>query len=41
MISETATVKAMWALANYEEQEIMNVMTTNIANEITPSRFLD
>ena len=40
MISETATVKAMWALANYKVGDIKKVMTTNIANEITPSRFL-
>ena len=41
MISETATMKAMWALANYRIQEVKKVMTTNIANEITPSRFID
>jgi glutamyl-tRNA(Gln) amidotransferase subunit D len=35
MISETATVKAMWALANTED--VKKVMQENIANEISSS----
>jgi glutamyl-tRNA(Gln) amidotransferase subunit D len=36
MISETATVKAMWALANSEDVEAAkNVMQENLANEIS------
>jgi glutamyl-tRNA(Gln) amidotransferase subunit D len=37
MISETATVKAMWALANSEDVEgAKKIMQENIANEISP-----
>jgi glutamyl-tRNA(Gln) amidotransferase subunit D len=36
MISETATVKAMWALANNEDvEEAKKIMQENIANEIS------
>lgn len=36
MLTETATVKAMWALANFKDPcEIKQVMEDNIANEIT------
>jgi glutamyl-tRNA(Gln) amidotransferase subunit D len=36
MISETATVKAMWALANNEDvEEAKKIMQKNIANEIS------
>ena len=36
MLTETATVKAMWALANFKNpREIKQVMQDNIANEIT------
>jgi glutamyl-tRNA(Gln) amidotransferase subunit D len=36
MISETATVKAMWALANSEEVEVAKkIMQENLANEIS------
>ena len=34
--SETALVKAMWCLGNFkEEKEVIEIMTTNIANEFT------
>lgn len=33
--SETALVKAMWCLGNFEDKDILKVMTTNIANEFT------
>jgi glutamyl-tRNA(Gln) amidotransferase subunit D len=33
--SETALVKAMWCLGNFEDKEVLKVMTTNIANEYT------
>ena len=33
--SETALVKAMWCLGNFEDKEVLKVMTTNIANEFT------
>ncbi len=37
MISETATVKAMWALANSEDIEAAKkIMQENLANEISP-----
>lgn len=37
MISETATVKAMWALANSEDVEAAKkIMQENLANEISP-----
>jgi glutamyl-tRNA(Gln) amidotransferase subunit D len=37
MLTETATVKAMWALANFKDsQKIKEIMAENIANEITP-----
>jgi glutamyl-tRNA(Gln) amidotransferase subunit D len=35
MISETALVKAMWALGNTKDGKIDNVMTQNIASEYT------
>jgi glutamyl-tRNA(Gln) amidotransferase subunit D len=36
MMSETATVKAMWVLANNKETEsIKKMMQENMANEIT------
>jgi L-asparaginase/Glu-tRNA(Gln) amidotransferase subunit D len=36
MISETATVKAMWALANSEKVEAAKkIMQENLANEIS------
>jgi L-asparaginase/Glu-tRNA(Gln) amidotransferase subunit D len=36
MLSETATVKAMWLLANYNDLDyIKNKMQENISNEIT------
>jgi glutamyl-tRNA(Gln) amidotransferase subunit D len=36
MISETATVKAMWALANSEDVEAAKkIMQENLANEIS------
>ena len=31
--SETALVKAMWCLGNFEEKDVIKTMTTNIANE--------
>lgn len=37
MLTETATVKAMWALANFKDsQKIKEIMAQNITNEITP-----
>lgn len=33
--SETALVKAMWCLGNFQDKDILKVMTTNIANEFT------
>jgi glutamyl-tRNA(Gln) amidotransferase subunit D len=33
--SETALVKAMWCLGNFEEKVVIKKMTTNIANEYT------
>jgi glutamyl-tRNA(Gln) amidotransferase subunit D len=33
--SETALVKAMWCLGNFEDKDVMKIMTTNIANEFT------
>jgi len=33
--SETALVKAMWCLGNFEEKDVIKTMTTNIANEYT------
>jgi glutamyl-tRNA(Gln) amidotransferase subunit D len=33
--SEAALVKAMWCLGNFEDKDILKVMTTNIANEFT------
>ena len=33
--SETALVKAMWCLGNFEDKDILKLMTTNIANEFT------
>lgn len=39
MLTETATVKAMWALANFKDSEkIKEIMVESIANEITPRR---
>jgi glutamyl-tRNA(Gln) amidotransferase subunit D len=36
MLSETAVVKAMWALGNFRNMDgIKKVMSHNIANEIT------
>lgn len=37
MISETATVKAMWVLANSKQEDIKKIMQENIANEISSS----
>ena len=33
--SETALVKAMWCLGNFEDKDVINIMTNNIANEFT------
>lgn len=33
--SETALVKAMWCLGNFEDKDIIKIMTNNIANEFT------
>jgi glutamyl-tRNA(Gln) amidotransferase subunit D len=33
--SETALVKAMWCLGNFEDKEVAKIMTSNIANEFT------
>jgi glutamyl-tRNA(Gln) amidotransferase subunit D len=33
--SETAVVKAMWCLGNFEEKDVIKTMTSNIANEYT------
>lgn len=33
--SETALVKAMWCLGNFEDKDVIKIMTTNIANEFT------
>ncbi|RPJ30906.1 MAG: Glu-tRNA(Gln) amidotransferase subunit GatD [Nitrosopumilales archaeon] len=33
--SETALVKAMWCLGNFEEKDVIKTMITNIANEYT------
>jgi glutamyl-tRNA(Gln) amidotransferase subunit D len=39
MLTETATVKAMWALANFKDSErIKEIMVESIANEITTRR---
>jgi glutamyl-tRNA(Gln) amidotransferase subunit D len=41
MLTETATVKAMWALANFRGTEkIKEIMMENIANEITSRRTI-
>jgi glutamyl-tRNA(Gln) amidotransferase subunit D len=41
MLTETATVKAMWTLANFKDsQKIKEIMAENIANEITPRRTI-
>ncbi len=37
MISETATVKAMWALANAHSKDFKDIMLENISNEISES----
>jgi glutamyl-tRNA(Gln) amidotransferase subunit D len=34
-ISETALVKAMWCLGNFEDKDVIKIMTDNIANEFT------
>ena len=39
--SETALVKAMWCLGNFEDKEVLKVMTTNIANEFTNRIIID
>jgi len=33
--SETALVKAMWCLGNFEDKDVTKIMTDNIANEFT------
>ena len=33
--SETALVKAMWCLGNFEDKDVIKIMTNNIANEFT------
>jgi glutamyl-tRNA(Gln) amidotransferase subunit D len=33
--SETALVKAMWCLGNFEDKDVIKIMTSNIANEFT------
>lgn len=33
--SETALVKAMWCLGNFEDKDVVRMMKTNIANEFT------
>ncbi|HJU78740.1 MAG TPA: Glu-tRNA(Gln) amidotransferase subunit GatD [Nitrososphaeraceae archaeon] len=39
--SETALVKAMWCLGNFEDKDVLKVMTTNIANEFTNRMIVD
>jgi len=39
--SETALVKAMWCLGNFEDKDIIKIMTTNIANEFTNRIIID
>ncbi len=39
--SETALVKAMWCLGNFEDKDVIRMMTSNIANEFTNRIILD
>ncbi len=39
--SETALVKAMWCLGNFEDKDVTRMMTSNIANEFTNRIILD
>lgn len=39
--SETALVKAMWCLGNFEDKDVIKIMTTNIANEFTNRIIID
>lgn len=39
--SETALVKAMWCLGNFEDKDILKVMTSNVANEFTNRIIID
>ena len=40
MIPETALVKLMWAYGNYEDKNIKEIMTKNIAGEFTTRSIL-
>ena len=40
MLPETALVKLMWAYGNYKDEEIQDIMTTNIAGEFTERSML-
>ena len=40
MLPETALVKLMWAYGNYKDEEIQDIMTTNIAGEFTERSIL-
>lgn len=39
--SETALVKAMWCLGNFEDKDVIRMMTSNIANEFTNRIIVD
>ncbi len=39
MLPETALVKAMWTLANYDYEEVGKIMVKNIVGEISERRF--
>lgn len=39
--SETALVKAMWCLGNFEDKDVTRMMTSNIANEFTNRIIVD
>jgi glutamyl-tRNA(Gln) amidotransferase subunit D len=39
--SETALVKAMWCLGNFEDKDVKRMMTSNIANEFTNRIIVD
>ena len=40
MLPESALVKLMWAYGNYKDEEIQDIMTTNIAGEFTERSIL-
>ena len=40
MLPESALVKLMWAYGNYKDEEIQDIMTTNIAGEFTERTIL-